>query len=86
MGTTPLYIIASCAFRVLHPPILLGSMAMLWGYLRSALTRATRYPDAAFRRFLRRYQWACMLKGKARATADLDALQAKLWQPTASHN
>src|SRR5437763_5811718 len=42
MGTTPPYMVASCAFRVLHPPMLLGSMAMMWGYARSALTRATR--------------------------------------------
>ena len=86
MGTTPVYMFASCAFRAAHPPVLLGSMAMMWGYARSALTRATRYPDATFRRFLRRYQWACLFKGKTRATADLDARQARLWQPITSHN
>jgi hypothetical protein len=86
MGTGPVYMMASCAFRTLHPPILVGSMAMFWGYLRSALTRAARYPDAAFRRFLRRYQWACLFKGKHRATAELDARQAGVWQPTTSHN
>ena len=79
MGTGPTYMLASCVFRLLHPPMLLGSMAMLWGYLRSAAKRAPRYGDREFRRFLRRYQWACLLKGKARATATLNARQAKAW-------
>jgi hypothetical protein len=79
MGTGLVYMTASCGFRILHPPVLLGSAAMMWGYLRSGLKRADRYPDPAFRRFLRRYQWACLLKGKARATAALDARQSAFW-------
>jgi poly-beta-1,6-N-acetyl-D-glucosamine synthase len=83
MGTGPVYMLASCVFRVLHPPILLGACAMAWGYLRSALTGAARYPDRQFRKFLRRYQWACLLKGKARATARLNDRQAEKWHPPA---
>jgi hypothetical protein len=30
---------------------------------------------------LRRYQWACLLKGKTAATAELNARQAKHWNP-----
>jgi poly-beta-1,6-N-acetyl-D-glucosamine synthase len=82
MGTGPVYMLASCTFRALHPPILLGSAAMMWGYLRSALCRNERYADAAFRKFLRRYQWACLFKGKARATAELNAEQASAWTPS----
>ena len=81
MGTGPAYMLASCVFRMFHPPILLGSVAMLWGYLRSAIRRRERYSDATFRRFLRRYQWACLFKGKRRATADLNASQASTWKP-----
>jgi hypothetical protein len=46
---------------------------MLWGYLRAAMRRLPRYEDAAFRRFLRRYQRDALLRGKAAATRALDA-------------
>ena len=54
---------------------------MLWGYFRSMIRRDPRYGDDEFRRFVRRYQWACLLKGKPRATADLEAKQAAGWNP-----
>src|SRR5262245_25537552 len=81
MGTGPVYMLASCAFRLLHPPIVLGAMAMAWGYLRSALTGVKRYPDGDFRKFLRSYQWACLTHGKATATAELNQRQAEKWNP-----
>ena len=80
MGTGFTYMLASCIFRLFHPPILLGSSAMMWGYLKSAFTGQPRYGDADFRRFLRRYQWACLLKGKNRATDELNDKQAPQWQ------
>ena len=73
MGTGLVYMTASSVFRMAHPPFVLGGLAMWWGYVRSALQRKPRYGDAAFRSFLRRYQWACLLRGKAAATAALDA-------------
>lgn len=81
MGTTPAYMIASAAFRMTRPPILVGGLAMLHGYLKSLIKRGPRYGDAEFRRFLRSYQWACLLKGKSRATAELNARQAGRWEP-----
>ena len=84
MGTGPVYMLASCAFRMFHPPVLLGSLAMMWGYLRSAIRRSNRYADATFRKFLRRYQWACLFKGKSRATAELNARQESAWNPIPS--
>lgn len=80
MGTTPAYMLASAAYRVLHPPILLGSAAMLWGYLRSALQRRPRYGDAEFCRFLREFQWSCLFKGKKHTTAEINARQAGVWR------
>jgi hypothetical protein len=56
---------------------------MLWGYLRSALQRKDRYGDPQFRRFLRRYQWACLFQGKTRATRRLNARQAARWTSSA---
>ena len=80
MGTIPAYMLASALFRIFHPPVLIGSVAMMWGYLRSMLQRKPRYGDAEFRRFLRRYQWACLLKGKRRATAEANERQKARWK------
>jgi hypothetical protein len=45
----------------------LGSLAMLWGWVKSALQAKPRYDDAEFRAFLRRYQMRALLVGKKRA-------------------
>jgi len=47
----------------------IGSAAMMWGWIKSALQRQPRYGDAEFRRFLRRYQWRALLMGKKSAVA-----------------
>jgi len=80
MGTVPLYYLASAVFRLFEHPAVIGSIAMLWGYARSAITRQPRYPDLEFRRFLRRYQYACLWRGKAAATAALNARQRPVWE------
>lgn len=67
MGTGFLYMAASALGRTTQAPYVIGSLAMLWGWLQAALNRKPRYPDLAFRRFLRRYQWQAMLLGKKRA-------------------
>jgi len=77
MGTTPAYIIASAAYRMTRPPLVLGGLAILYGYFKSMIKRSPRYGDAEFRRFLRRFQWACLVKGKIAATAELNARQAR---------
>jgi hypothetical protein len=81
MGTSPWYMLASAAYRMARPPLLVGGIAMLRGYFGSMLEGRPRYGDPEFRRFLRRYQWACLLMGKARATAALDRRQATRWMP-----
>lgn len=77
MGTSLAYMTASALFRMSRPPYLVGGAAMWWGYVRSMLAGRPRYEDAGFRRFLRRYQWACLLRGKAAATAAVDRRQAE---------
>ena len=81
MGTSPVYMLASAAYRMTRPPAILGGVGMAAGYLAAMFRRAPRYGDSEFRRFLRRYQWACLLKGKARATAELNARQLARWNP-----
>jgi poly-beta-1,6-N-acetyl-D-glucosamine synthase len=79
MGTAPLFFLASAAYRLFKHPVLYGSAAMLWGYLSSAARRRPRYEDAEFRRFLRRYQRACLIHGKREATRRADRARAPLW-------
>lgn len=84
MGTTPIYMVASAMYRMTRPPLIVGGVAMLQGYFGSMLRRRPRYASAEFRRFLRKYQWACLVKGKATATAELNARQAGRWHPPVS--
>ncbi len=80
MGTGFVYMTAVSLFRMTRPPYLINGAGMWWGYVRSALKQTHRYDDPAFRRFLRAYQRQCLIKGKARATRDLDERQATVWQ------
>jgi hypothetical protein len=84
MGTSPVFMLASVLRRVLHPPVVLGSLAILRGYFGSMVRGAPRYGDDAFRRFLRSYQWSALVRGKARATARLNSRQAVRWMPEAA--
>ena len=72
MGTGPLYMFASAVFRAIRRPFFVGGAGMLAGYVGAAWKRVPRYEDGNFRAFLRKYQWACLLKGKAAATKALD--------------
>jgi biofilm PGA synthesis N-glycosyltransferase PgaC len=82
MGTGVAYMLASALFRMTRPPIFVGGLAMLWGYFRSLFTRKPRYGDSTFRRFLNKYQWACLLRGKRAATESLNQAQAGAWSPS----
>jgi glycosyltransferase involved in cell wall biosynthesis len=84
MGTGLLYMTASAVFRMTRPPRLVGGLAMWWGFVSAALTGQARYPDPDFRRFLRRYQWRCLVLGKRRATAELDASRGAVWEQRAT--
>jgi hypothetical protein len=81
MGTGLGYITASALFRMTRPPLIVGGLAILWGYCKSMLAGVPRYGNHEFRKFLRRYQWRCLLLGKHRATERLNQQQAKVWNP-----
>ncbi len=82
MGSSLAYMTASAVFRMTRPPVVIGGAAMWWGYVRSLIARDERYDDPAFRAFLRRYQWSCLIRGKRRATAALNERQRPRWSPT----
>jgi glycosyltransferase involved in cell wall biosynthesis len=71
MGTSFIYILASAIRRMNERPRVLGSLAMLWGWVYSAIRRTPRYEDQDFRRFLRSYQWRALLVGKEKAIDEI---------------
>lgn len=81
MGTGLAYMTASALYRMLRPPLVVGGLAMWWGYVWSLLRHAPRYEQPGFRRFLRSYQLDCLLRGKAAATRRIDERQAARWRP-----
>jgi hypothetical protein len=83
MGTSPLYYLGVAVYMMPAHPVLIGSVAMLWGYFTSWLKGLPRYGDLEFRRFLRSYQHACLRMGKRAAAARFNAERAQLWH--ASH-
>tara|TARA_R110001583_G_scaffold5139_2_gene28345 strand:- start:2896 stop:3786 length:891 start_codon:yes stop_codon:yes gene_type:complete len=79
MGTGLLYMSASSVFRMLHPPYIIGGLAMLWGYVKSMFQRKARFDDVALVKFIQSYQMQCLLKGKTKATAMLNQQQETVW-------
>ena len=71
MGTGFLFLAASALSRVNQKPYVLGSLAIMWGWIKSAMQRKPRYENLAFRQFLRRYQSRILMVGKRRAIAEL---------------
>jgi len=81
MGSDPLYFAATALWKMAHPPYVLGGLATLQGYLGAWARGARQYDDPALRAFIRRYQRAALLKGKARAVAEIEADRARLFDP-----
>ena len=77
MGTGFWFMAASALSRTNQSPYILGSAAMLWGWVKSALQGLPRYPDLEFRAFLRHYQMRALLVGKKRATEEVSAARRK---------
>ena len=73
MGTGFVYMLANAVNRVTEKPALLGSLAMMWGWLKSAFQRKPRYADTEFQRFLHRYQWRALLVGKKKAIREIES-------------
>lgn len=80
MGTGMIYMLASAVYRMARPPYVTGGMAMFWGYLNSLIKGLPKFEDEELVKFIRKYQWACLLKGKERATAELNEQQAAAWK------
>ena len=77
MGTGILYLTMSALSRLNEKPYVLGSLATMWGWWKSALQRKPRYDNKTFRKFLRSYQWRVLLVGKRRAIEEIEARWSK---------
>jgi len=86
MGTAPFYLLASVVRRLAQPPVFVGAMMIAWGYLWSWFCRVPRYEDIEFRRFLRRYQWRAIWRGKRRAIEIMEEEQAGAWSGNVMRN
>ncbi|KJV06482.1 glycosyltransferase family 2 protein [Methylocucumis oryzae] len=71
MGTDFLYMLASAVYRLNEKPYILGSLAMLWGWLEAWLKGKPRYEHLEFRKFLNTYQWRALLVGKQKAIEEI---------------
>jgi biofilm PGA synthesis N-glycosyltransferase PgaC len=78
MGSDPLFFAATCLFRGLEPPYILGGLAMMQGYLGAWIKRAPQYEDTELRAFIRAYQRRALRVGKPRAVAEIEADRAGL--------
>ena len=72
MGTWFPYMVASAFFRMTRPPLIIGGLSMLWGYIKSWTKGLPRYNNPEFVQFLRAYQKRCLLVGKRKATDEID--------------
>ncbi len=81
MGSSFLFLCASATFRIFKRPYLVGSIAMIFGFVMAMIRRTPRYPDLQFRRFLRRYQRLCLLHGKAKAREMTEEAEKDSWDP-----
>ncbi len=80
MGSGPLFVVASAAFRLRDDPKALGSINMVAGYLGAALKRVPRHGDAAFRKHLRTFQRESLVLGKDAATRRWERRTEPLWR------
>ena len=80
MGTGLTYMTVSAIYRMSRPPIFFGGASMWIGYIFSLLKNMPRFEYPGFRKSLRNYQWACLLKGKRKATNILNDKQEIVWR------
>ncbi|MEM9739556.1 MAG: glycosyltransferase family A protein [Pseudomonadota bacterium] len=75
MGTHPVYMIASAINKMRQPPLVIGGVMMLAGYVDAWLRGTRRLDDAELVAFIRNYQLKALTRGKKRAIAEIEARQ-----------
>ena len=82
MGTSFFYMTISALYRMTRPPLIIGGVAMWWGYTRSFITGEERFNDPIFRTFLRKYHWSCLLRGKEKTANLFNKRGVSIWDLT----
>jgi biofilm PGA synthesis N-glycosyltransferase PgaC len=80
LGAAPSFVVASAVYRLSHKPAVLGSFGTLQGYARAWLKGAPRYDDVEFRRYLRRYHRAMLIRGRASALRMFNREADETWK------
>lgn len=80
MGSDPLFFTASCLFRMVHRPYLIGGLASWWGYMSSWAKGLPQHGDDELKAFIRAYQRRALRVGKHRAVAEIEAREAGRWR------
>ena len=84
MGAAPLFVAAKAAYSLGHKPALVGSFAMLHGYARAWWRGVPRYEDKSFRRYLRRYHRAMLMRGRRRTLEKFNEEADATWRAKAA--
>lgn len=85
MGTKLIYLLATVAYRLKNRPYIIGSLAMLYGYLNSWFKRESQFPDKELIKFINQFQWQCLIMGKNKTTEIFNIEREKFWNPNASN-
>ena len=72
MGSDFFFFTATCLYRTVHSPYVIGGVAAWWGYVRAWLAGAPRHGDRELSAFVRSYQRRALKVGKARAVAEIE--------------
>ncbi len=55
-GYHPIFVAASCAYRLWHKPYISGAIAVMWGFLKGYLNRTPRVTDRRYVAYIRSQQ------------------------------
>lgn len=67
IGSSPWYVFVTAIYRIFDAPVVVGALAMVYGYVRAMVNGVPRMSDPAYLRHLRRYEWSVLLRGRSRA-------------------
>ena len=81
MGTSFPYMLASTVFRLAYPPIIIGSLASLWGYISSYFNNVKKFDDEATVKLIRTFQRNSLIYGKKKTTRMINDKQKTIWDP-----
>ncbi|QIL90629.1 glycosyltransferase [Microbulbifer sp. SH-1] len=81
MGTGWVYMLATCMYRAIEYPFLIGGAAMFYGYIRARLRCDAILQDPELVAEIRQFQWRSLFVGKSRATAFIERKNNTRWNP-----